>query len=104
MRNTNEDEPQLSTEEKEFRDYLRSLFEVVVMLAKQSIPLAVDKASEAEHKSDNIQALLDYRMNAGDEALRKRFDATAVNTEYLSATQRGQLLDVCENTVREALN
>lgn len=101
--NTNEDEPQLSTEEKEFRDYLRSLFEVVVMLAKQSIPLAVDKASEAEHKSDNFQALLDYRMNAGDEALRMRFDATAVNTEYLSATQRGQLLDVCENTVREEM-
>ncbi|XP_044059648.1 THAP domain containing 12b isoform X2 [Siniperca chuatsi] len=72
---TNEDEPQLSTEEKEFREYLRSLFE----------------------------ALLDYRMNAGDEALKKRFEATAVNTEYLSATQQSQLLDVCENTVREEM-
>lgn len=100
---TNADEPQLSTEEKEFRDYLRSLFEVVVMLGKQSIPLATGKASEADHKSNNFQALLDYRMNAGDEALRKRFQATAVNTEYLSATQQGQLLDVCENTVREEM-
>ncbi|CAK6963532.1 THAP domain containing 12b [Scomber scombrus] len=101
--NTNEDEPQLSTEEKEFRDYLRSLFEVVVTLGKQSIPLAADQASEAEYKSNNFQALLDYRMNAGDEALRKQFEATAVNTEYLSATQQGQLLDVCENTVREEM-
>ncbi|XP_041653025.1 THAP domain containing 12b [Cheilinus undulatus] len=100
---TNEDEPQLSTEEKEFREYLRSLFEVVVMLGKQSIPLAVDKASAAGRVSNNFQALLDYRMNAGDEALRKRFEGTAVNTEYLSATQQSQLLDVCENTVREEM-
>ncbi|KAF3847599.1 hypothetical protein F7725_020627 [Dissostichus mawsoni] len=100
---TNEDEPQLSTEEKEFRDHLRSLFEVVVMLGKQSIPVVACKVSEAEHMSSNLQALVDYRMNAGDEALKKRFQATAVNTEYLSATQQSQLLDVCENTVREEM-
>lgn len=100
---TNEDEPQLSTEEKEFREYLRSLFEVVVMLGKQSIPLVAGKSSEAEHMSNNFQAFLDYRMNAGDEALKKRFQTTAVNTEYLSAVQQSQLLDVCENTVREEM-
>ncbi|XP_029302179.1 THAP domain containing 12b [Cottoperca gobio] len=100
---TNEDEPQLSTEEKEFREYLRSLFEVVVMLGEQSIPLVACKASEAEYMSNNFQALLDYRMNAGDEALKKRFQATAVNTEYLSATQQSQLLDICETTVREEM-
>lgn len=100
---TNEDEPQLSTEEKEYREYLRSLFEVVVMMGRQSIPLVTDKVSEAEVKSNNFQALLDYRMNAGDEALRKRFDVMAMNSEYLSATQQSQLLDVCENTVREEM-
>ncbi|KAM8904353.1 THAP domain containing 12b isoform 2-T3 [Spinachia spinachia] len=100
---TTEDEPQLSTEEREFREYLRSLFEVVVMLGKQSIPLAAGKASEAEYMSNNFQALLDYRMNAGDDALKKKFHATAVNTEYVSATQQNQLLDICENTVREEM-
>uniref|UniRef100_UPI003AAFADFA THAP domain containing 12b isoform X1 n=1 Tax=Centroberyx gerrardi TaxID=166262 RepID=UPI003AAFADFA len=99
----NEDEPQLSPEEKEFRDYLRSLFEVVVMLGKQNIPSATDKTSETERDCSNFQALLDYRMNAGDEALKKRFEATAVNTEYLSAAQQSQLLDICENTVREEI-
>lgn len=100
---TNEDEPQLSTEEKAFREYLRSLFEVLVMLGKQSIPLVVDKASKADPMSNNFQALIDYRMNAGDEALKKRFEATAMNTEYLSAAQQSQLLDVFENTVREEM-
>lgn len=100
---TNEDEPQLSTEEKAFREYLRSLFEAVVMLGKQSILLMPLKASETELKPNNFQALLDYRMNAGDEALKKRFEATAVNSEYLSVTQQSQLLDICENTVREEM-
>ncbi|XP_056297020.1 THAP domain containing 12b isoform X2 [Pseudoliparis swirei] len=100
---TTEDEPQLSTEEKDLREYLRSLFEVVVMLGKQSIPLVVGRASEAENMSNNFQALIDYRMNAGDEALKKKFQATAVNTEYVSATQQNQLLDICENTVREEM-
>lgn len=99
----NDDEPQLSTEEREFREYLRSLFEVVVMLGKQGVPLVADKISEGELKSSNLQALLDYRMNAGDEALTKRFETTAVNTEYLSANQQSELLDVCENTVREEM-
>lgn len=100
---TSEDEPQLSTEGKAFREYLRSLFEVLVMLGKQRIPLVGDKESEAERMSNNFQTLLDYRMNAGDEALKKRFEATAVNTEYVSVTQQSQLLDVCENTVREEM-
>lgn len=101
--NTNEDEPQMSAEEKALREYLRSLFEILVMLGKRNIPLVADKATDAEHMSNNIQALIDYRINAGDEALKKQFEATAVNTEYLSATQQSQLLDVCENTVREEM-
>lgn len=93
----------MSPEEKSFREHLRSLFEILVMLAKQGIPLAADKASESDRISNNFQALVDYRMNAGDEALTKRFKATAVNTDYLSAVQQNQLLDVCENTVREEM-
>uniref|UniRef100_A0A3P9KD29 THAP domain containing 12b n=1 Tax=Oryzias latipes TaxID=8090 RepID=A0A3P9KD29_ORYLA len=101
--NTNNDEPQLSAEEKEYRDYLRSSFEILLLLGKQGIPLTVDKVSETEFKPNNFQALLDYSMNAGDAALRKRFSTMAVNTEYLSSTQLNQLLDVCENTVREEM-
>lgn len=98
-----EGEPPLSTEEKEYREYLKSLFEVVVMLGKQCIPLAASRVSEAEVKSNNFQALVDFCMNSGDDALRKRFDNMAVNSEYLSAAQQSQLLDVCENTVREEM-
>ncbi|XP_017292692.1 THAP domain containing 12b [Kryptolebias marmoratus] len=101
--NAAENEPQLSAEEREYRDYLRSLFEILLMMAKQGIPLAADRVSAADLKSNNFQALLDFAMNAGDKALRKRFQTTAVNSEYLSAAQQSQLLDVCENTVREEM-
>ncbi|XP_068601673.1 THAP domain containing 12b [Brachionichthys hirsutus] len=99
----NDIEPQLSTEERTFREHLRSLFEILVTVAKQRIPLVAEQASESDGASNNFQALIDYRMNAGDEALQKRFKATAVNAEYVSAVQLGQLLDICENTVREEM-
>lgn len=100
---SNNDEPQMSVEEKEYRDYLRSLFEILLMMGKQNIPLKNDQVSEFGHTSNNLQALLDMRMNAGDEVLRRRFQDTAVNSEYLSSTHQNQLLDVCENTVREEI-
>lgn len=98
-----EDEPQMSTEEKTLREYLKSLFEILVLLGKHNIPLVANKATDAGHLSNNLQALIDYRINAGDDALKKRFERNAVNAEYLSATQQSQLLDVCENTVREEI-
>lgn len=100
---SNNDEPQISVEEKEYHDYLRSLFEIFLMMGKQNIPLKNDQVSELGHLSNNLQALLDMRMNAGDEVLRRRFQDTAVNSEYLSSAHQNQLLDVCENTVREEI-
>ncbi|XP_021443736.1 52 kDa repressor of the inhibitor of the protein kinase [Oncorhynchus mykiss] len=96
-----EEEIKLSAEEKDFRDYLRSLFEIVVMLGKQNIPLETNVPEGVARDPSNFQALLEYRINAGDKALRRRFEATAVNVEYLSASQQSQLLEVCEGTVRE---
>lgn len=93
----------MSTEEKTLREYLKSLFEILVLLGKRNIPLVADKATDANHMSNNLQALIDYRINAGDDALKKRFERNAVNAEYLSAVQQSQLLDVCENTVREEI-
>lgn len=100
---SNNDEPQMSVEEKEYRDYLRSLFEVLLMMGKQNIALKNDQVSEFGHVSNNLQALLDMRMNAGDGALRRRIQGTAVNSEYLSSTHQSQLLDICENSVREEI-
>ncbi|KAM4701348.1 52 kDa repressor of the inhibitor of the protein kinase [Discoglossus pictus] len=93
----------LTTEEKENKDYLKSLFEILILMGKQNIPL--EGISYEEPKGiftpDNFQALLEYRINSGDEVLRKRFEMTAVNLEYCPRIQQRQMLDICESCIRE---
>ncbi|KAK6322385.1 hypothetical protein J4Q44_G00071770 [Coregonus suidteri] len=98
---------QLTSEEKKHREYLKSLFEVLVVLGKQNIPL--NRHTEVVQESDcltpsNFQALLEYRMNAGgDEELRKRFEMSALNAECCTSTQQRQMMEVCESCIREEL-
>ncbi|KAK2871050.1 hypothetical protein Q8A67_023577 [Cirrhinus molitorella] len=98
--------PQVIDEETLNKEYLKSLFDVVVMMGTQNIPLHGHSDKEPRSKSftpSNFQALLEYRINAGDEFLRKKFEGSSVNLEYCSSTQLQQMLDVIENCVREEL-
>nr|XP_033804979.1 52 kDa repressor of the inhibitor of the protein kinase isoform X2 [Geotrypetes seraphini] len=95
----------LTQEEKENRDYLRSLFEILILMGKQNIPLNghTMEVPEGVFTPDNFQALLEYRINAGDEVLRRRFEMTAVNLEYCSKVQQKQMLEICESCIREEM-
>uniref|UniRef100_A0A2I3H454 THAP domain containing 12 n=1 Tax=Nomascus leucogenys TaxID=61853 RepID=A0A2I3H454_NOMLE len=73
----------LTLEEKENKEYLKSLFEILILMGKQNIPLdghEADEIPEGLFTPDNFQALLECRINSGEEVLRKRFETTAVNT------------------------
>ncbi|XP_051843034.1 52 kDa repressor of the inhibitor of the protein kinase [Antechinus flavipes] len=94
----------LTLEEKENKDYLKSLFEILILMGKQNIPLdghETDEIPEGIFMPDNFQALLECRINAGDEVLRKRFETTAVNMLFCSKTQQKQMLEICESCIRE---
>uniref|UniRef100_A0A8D0P939 THAP-type domain-containing protein n=1 Tax=Sus scrofa TaxID=9823 RepID=A0A8D0P939_PIG len=94
----------LTLEEKENKEYLKSLFEILILMGKQNIPLdghEADDIPEGLFTPDNFQALLECRINAGEEVLRKRFETTAVNTLFCSKTQQKQMLEICESCVRE---
>ncbi|XP_048349003.1 52 kDa repressor of the inhibitor of the protein kinase [Sphaerodactylus townsendi] len=94
----------LTQEERENKDYLKSLFEILILMGKQNIPLdghGADEVPEGIFTPDNVQALLDFRINSGDEVLRKRFETTAVNLSYCSQSQQKQMLEICESCVRE---
>ncbi|XP_047676792.1 THAP domain containing 12b isoform X2 [Tachysurus fulvidraco] len=97
-----EDVPQLTAHQKELREFLRSLFEVIVLIGRQNIPSSYQSKEEPANMS-TFQALLENRINAGDEVLRGRFEAAAVNEEFFPGTQQKQLLDVCERCVRDEL-
>lgn len=94
--------PQLTAHQKELREFLRSLFEVIVLIGRQNIPSSYQSKEEPVNMS-TFQALLENRINAGDEVLRGRFEAAAVNEEFCPGTQQKQLLDVCERCIRDEL-
>ncbi|KAM5179679.1 52 kDa repressor of the inhibitor of the protein kinase [Mantella aurantiaca] len=93
----------LTTEEKEHKDYIRSLFETVLLMGKQNVTLEGRncKVPDGIYTHDNFQALLEYRINSGDDVLRRRFEMLAVNQEYCSRLQQEQILEICESCIRE---
>lgn len=94
---TAKEDVQCPTKEEEYKDYLKSLYEVILLFGEQSIPLT----GPGDNKQDdlgpsNFQALLEYRMNCGDEVLKKRFEA---NKEYCTRAQLHQLIEVLEKSI-----
>ncbi|XP_060911942.1 THAP domain containing 12a [Labrus mixtus] len=88
-------------EEDEYKQYLKSLFEVLVLLGGQSIPPTGPGDDKQESlASSNFEALLAYRMTCGDEALKKRYDE---NKECCSPGTLNQLMEVCEKYIHSKL-
>lgn len=99
-------EPQVSDKDQDQREYLRSLFDVVIMMGRQNIPLQGHYETEPRSKTftlSNFQALLEFRINAGDDALRRRLETSPANLEFCSSTQLRQILEVGEKCVCEEL-
>ncbi|XP_049599490.1 THAP domain containing 12a [Syngnathus scovelli] len=80
--------------EDTYKDYLRSLFEALVMLGEQNIPVTrPDSLKQDAVGLNNFEALLEYRMSCGDEAMTK-YNANS------SSLQLQQLIQVCERCIR----
>ncbi|KAM3601940.1 uncharacterized protein V6R79_021604 [Siganus canaliculatus] len=91
------EEDQAVPEEDEHKEYLKSLFEVLVLLGEQSIPPTGPGDNEQDGLgSSNFQALLDYRLNSGDEVLKKKHGE---NKECCSSAQLKQMIEVLEKYI-----
>ncbi|XP_041865238.1 THAP domain containing 12a [Melanotaenia boesemani] len=89
---------QMEPEEDEQKKYVKALFEVVLFLGEQSIPPTWPADNEEEQlMSSTFQALLDYRMQCGDQVLKKRY---AESKQCCSSQELTQLIEVCEKHVR----
>lgn len=128
--------PQLSPKERELREYLRSLFEILLLLGKQGIPLIGHTTSltvstltfrdevAADGKQDktegngngigsrprptfsplsNFQALVEFRISSGDEALRRHFEDASTNSESCPPETLQNMLQVAGSCIREDL-
>ncbi|XP_056417151.1 52 kDa repressor of the inhibitor of the protein kinase isoform X1 [Hyla sarda] len=98
-----EENATMTEEERCTKDYIKSLFEIVLLMGKQNVSLEGRNCKDPDgvYSPDNFQALLEYRINSGDEVLRRRFEMLAVNQEYCPRFQQEQILEVCESCIRE---
>ncbi|XP_038129607.1 52 kDa repressor of the inhibitor of the protein kinase-like [Cyprinodon tularosa] len=85
-------------EEDDEKTYLKTLFEVLVLLGEQSIPpSAPSNGNNDDSKMCNFQALLEYRLRWGDEVLKKKIDPAKQNSLL---QKMDALFAVCEQYVR----
>ncbi|XP_029957481.1 52 kDa repressor of the inhibitor of the protein kinase-like isoform X2 [Salarias fasciatus] len=95
------EEMQDAPDEEEYKQYLKTLFEVLLLLGEQNIPPTRPTDGQTESSgSSNFQALLEYAMVNGDEVLKKRHN---VNNGCCSAEQLQQLIETCEKSIRSKL-
>ena len=69
----------LTLEEKENKEYLKSLSKILILMGKQNIPLdghEADEIPESLFTPDNFQVLLECWISSGEEVLRKHFETT----------------------------
>nr|XP_046267188.1 THAP domain containing 12a [Scatophagus argus] len=98
---TPKEDAQALPEEEHYKEYLKSLFEVLVLFGEQSIPPTGPGDNKQDGlRSSNFQALLEYRMNCGDEVLKKRYD---VKKECCSSAQLSHLIEVLETCIHSKL-
>lgn len=92
---TAEAEAQACPKDSKYKEYVKSLFEILLLLGEQNIP---PNGPCEVRGSSNFQALIEYQKNCGDELLRNRYE---VNME--SSTQLPQMVEVLEEFIHNKL-
>ncbi|XP_072302822.1 THAP domain containing 12a [Eucyclogobius newberryi] len=88
------------SEEEDTREYLKSLFEIVLLLGRHNIsPTDQGDDDENNRSQSNFLALLEYRIHSGDETLRKKWDE---NKEKFP-DELNNMIEACERCVRGKL-
>ena len=85
------------------RVFLKSIVETVLLCGRQNIALRGHR-DDSSHYNDtnpgNFQALLNFRVNAGDISLKNHFENAPKNATYRSKTIQNQLVDVIGEQIR----
>ena len=85
-----------------------SILKTVIFCARQDIPLSGHrddtKYLNVEHcNPGNFQALLQFRVDAGDKVLEQHFKTSSKNCTYRSKTTQNKLIELCGDHIRTNL-
>ncbi len=92
---------------KQNRLKLRSIVETVVFCGRQGIALRGHRDDHSQVKSTplsnhgNFLALLQFRIQAGDQVLQNHFKCAAKNALYTSKTIQNEIISICGNVILE---
>ena len=88
------------------RKILASVMETVVLSGKQNISLRGHRDDSQYYDSKNpcnFQALLDFRISAGDNVLKKHFETAPKNATYRSKTIQNKLITICGHQIEQCI-
>ena len=99
---------QLSERVIENRCKLSSIVKTIIFCGQQNISLRGHRDDskhviEGEHNVGNFQALLQFRIDAGDKVLEEHFKTAGKNCTYRSKTVQNELIEVCGDYIRSKL-
>ncbi|XP_029342513.1 uncharacterized protein LOC115033649 [Acyrthosiphon pisum] len=58
---------------------------------------------DIKNQKGNFKALLEFRINAGDQILKEHFKSATKNTTYISKTTQNDLIDCCGNVISDKI-
>lgn len=86
--------------EDENREYLKSLFEIVLLLGGHNIlPSYQGVDNQDSLGQSNFQALVDYRIHSGDKNFQKQWD----ENKQKFPNELNNIIDACEQCIRDKL-
>ncbi|EDO44081.1 predicted protein [Nematostella vectensis] len=76
------------------REILRSLFKTIIFCGKNNIPLRGLRDSDPTNAAlaGNFQALLEFRVDSGDQILEQHLENAPRNATYISKTIQNQMI------------
>jgi hypothetical protein len=87
---------------------LKSILETVIFCARQNIALRGHRddsryLDKGQGNQGNLQSLLRFRVNAGDNVLEQHLKTAVKNCSYRSKSTQNELVELCGNHIREKL-
>ena len=73
------------------REILKSLFKTIIFCEKNNIALRDDNPRNAS-LSGNSQALLEFRIDSGDQTLKRHLETSPRNASYFSKTIQNEMI------------
>jgi len=88
------------------REKLSSIVKTILLCGRQNIPLRGhrDDSSDYDAKNcGNFQAMLDFRVDSGDEVLKQHFENAPRNATYRSKTIQNDLISCCGEIITDQI-